>query len=235
MTQYGRQEFTEESSKTIAFLNDKMGEDILQANYSKVITKFSQLDIEQKKATLAVCISALSGEQSKRNKHIRIAAVRVIVALLPMSLGAVTSLLSRFLNKHHYEVHFTLFCYLDWAQEMPDASALTKDVLRLMENYLLKVPRKTALAAWMAADMLGEHWNEQEAAPLLIKTAQTAKYSVGRQFSIMGLEGILGRLPRESGTHRNILKIVRKISLPDHSEYVKKDAKAVLKHWRKAE
>lgn len=225
---------TVEGAKTIAFLNAEVGADILKADYANVIAAVNQLAVEQKVAILAVCVSALSGPQPSNNEAVRIAAVRVLVALLPLSLAAIADLLSRCQNKHHYEVHFTLFCYLDSAQEMPDASSLTKDVLLLVENYLMTVPRKTALAAWMAGDMLGEHWNEQEAAPLLMRTAQGAKYSVGRELSVLGLGDMLGRLPVGSAFHKDILKTVRKVSSSDPSRYVREDAKMLLKQWRKS-
>jgi len=225
---------TVEGAKTIAFLNAEVGEDILKADYANVIAAVNQLAVEQKVAILAVCVSALSGPQPSNNEAVRIAAVRVLVALLPTSLAAIADLLSRCQNKHHYEVHFTLFCYLDWAQEMPDAFSLTEDVLLLVENYLMTVPRKTARAAWMAGDMLGEHWNEQEAVPLLMKTAQGAKYSVGRLQSVFGLAHMLDRLPVESDTHKSILKALRKISSSDPSKDVRKNAKGELRDWRKS-
>ena len=225
---------TVEGAKTIAFLNGEIGADILGSEYSRVMTKINQLDVEQKESVLATCIPVLNGVQSRKNDAVRIVAVRVIVALLPTSLAAIADLLSRYQNKHHYEVHFTLFCYLDWAQEMPDASSLTKDVLLLVENYLMTVPRKTARAAWMAGNMLGEHWNEQETAPLLMRTAQGAKYSVGRELSVLGLGDMLNRLPVGSAFHKDILKTVRKISLSDPSKYVREDAKMLLKQWRKS-
>lgn len=225
---------TEESRKLIALLDSRVKEDILRANYSDIIAKVVSLDAEKKAALLAVCVSVLTGPQSIKNEAVRIAAVRVIVALLPLSLGAITNLLNRFQNRGNYEVHFTLFCYLDAAQDMPDASSLTKDVLPLVEDYLMTVPRKTALAAWMAGDMLGEHWNEQEAVPLLMKTAQGGKYSVGRKHSVFGLAHMLDRLPVESNAHKNILKTLRRISSADSSKYVRESAKEELRDWRKS-
>ena len=224
---------TEEGGRIIALLDSKIEENILYADYSKVVAKVALLDDEEKASVLALCVPDLTGPQSSKNEAVRIAAVRVIVALLPLSLGAIADLLSRFQNKHNYEVHFTLFCYLDWAQEMPDASVLTRMVLPIVEKYLLTVPRKTARAAWMAGNMLGEHWNEQEALLLLTRAAHGARYSVGRQLSILGLGEMLERTPMGSQTHKDILKILRKISLSDPSRYVKEDAKMLLRHWRK--
>lgn len=129
-------------------------EELLQTEYSEVIAKSSGLAVEEKHAVIAACVLALNGEQTKKNEQARVAAVRAIVALLPLSLGTVAGLLNKRQNRHHYEVHFTLFCYLDWSQEMPAASSMTKDILQMVQNYIMAVPRTTARAAWMAGDML---------------------------------------------------------------------------------
>jgi len=221
---------TNEISKVLAFLDSKAQESILHTEYSLVIAKFNQIDLEEKIAILTVCTSALSDEQLNKHQAIRITAVRVIVALLPMSLGTIVELLNRRLNRYDYETHFTLFCYLDWVQEMPDSSSLAKAVLSLVEDYLMTVPRRTARAAWMAADMLGSHWNEQEALPLLIKTVQGAKHSVGRLGSLLGLGKVLNRLPIESNAYKHLLKTLHQVSLFDDSKYVKEEARTLIDH-----
>lgn len=223
----------EEGRRVPALLDGIVGENILQANYFNVIAKVAPLDAEAKASLLAACISALTGPQSSKDDAVRIAAVRGIVALLPLSRGAIADLLNKFQSRDDYEVHFTLFCYLDWAQEMPAAPALTADVLMIAENYLMIVPCETARAVWMAGDMLGGHWNEQEAAPVLMRTSQGAKYSVGRMGGLVGLKELLDRLPTESDSHKDILRAVRKISTSDPSKYVKEDADFLLRYWRK--
>lgn len=224
---------TEEGRKVLAYLDSEVGENILHANYSDVLAKVTSLGVEAKASLLAACISALTGPQSSKDDAVRIAAVRGIVALLPLSRGAIADLLNKFQSRDDYEVHFTLFCYLDWAQEMPAAPALTADVLMIAENYLMIVPCETARAVWMAGDMLGGHWNEQEAAPVLMRTSQGAKYSVGRMGGLVGLKELLDRLPTESDSHKDILRAVRKISTSDPSKYVKEDADFLLRYWRK--
>lgn len=224
-----------EGREVLDFLDDEVRENILQADYSDVVAEVASLESEAKVSLLTVCVSSLIGPQSIESEAASIAAVRVLVALLPLSLGAITNLLNRFQNWDNYEVHFTLFCYLDWVQKMPDAPSLTRKILPLVENYLMTVPRKDARAVWMAGDMLGGHWDEQEAIPLLIRTSQGAKYSVGRMGGLVGLKEVLDRLPPKSDAHKDILKTLRKISISDSSKYVKEDAKLLLRHWRKLE
>ena len=215
----------------ISYDIQKEADEILQQEYSAVIARISGLADEQKHTALAACVAALDGEQTTKNMSLRIAAGRVIVALLPLSFGAIAELLTRRQNRHHYEVHFTLFCYLDWSQEMPAAASVAKDVLLLVKNYLMTVLRPTARAAWMAGDMLGDHWNTAGAMPLLIQTAQTARYSVGRQAGLLGLEKILERLSASEAAYADALALIAEVSLSDRSRYVREDANAVLGRW----
>ena len=213
-------------------LNDIFGTSILDADCFVLIEKTSRFRRERKNAILDLCYLSLSTEQSKDNEGNRVAVVRAIMSLLPESLTMVRELIDKRSCESDYETHFTLFCYLNWAQDISESPVLKRDVLLILENYLLTVSRQTARAVWMAADLLGCHWSVEEAVPLLIRTAQEAKYSVGRRGSIMGLENILDEIPVTNDDHKKILKILRKISLSDKSKYVKDDAKAAVARWR---
>lgn len=219
-------------SDALAFLNNSFGENILDAEPLQLIVKSRRLDSEHKKKILDLCHVFLSTEQSKDNESTRVAVVRAIMSLLPESLTMVRELIDKHSCESDYETHFTLFCYLNWAEDISDLPSLKRDVLLILENYLLTVSRQTARAVWMAADLLGCHWSVEEAVPLLIRTAQEAKYSVGRRGSVMGLENILDGIPVTNDDHKKILKILRKISLFDKSNYVKDDAKAAVARWR---
>lgn len=227
-TRSNSQQEVEKDNSVIASLCEKIDADILAADYSDVVEKMGQLSVKAKEDMLALCITALEGRQSKKSRQARIAAVRAIVALLPLSLGAITSLLSQCQSKYQYEVHYTLFCYLDWAQEIPANSAVAREVLLVVEKYLMTVPCTTARAAWMAGDMLGGHWNEQESMPVLIKAAQTARYSAGRQSGLLGLEKMLGRLSGNETARADMLEAIAKVSLSDRSKSLKREATALL-------
>lgn len=219
--------------ETLAILNDSFGENILDAEPLQLIERARRFDNKHKEEILDLCLSSLRTKQSKENEVSRVAVVRAIISLLPESLMIVKELVNKHSNKSDYETHFTLFCYLNWAQDIAEPPILKRDVLLILENYLLTVSYQTARAVWMVADLLGNHWNVAEALPLLLRTAQEAKYSVGRRGSVMGLENILGELPVTTNDHKNILKVLQTISHTDKSKYVKEDATAAVARWRK--
>ncbi len=223
---------TEKNENILDGLNKRVDGDVLALNYAHAIAQIAQLSPEEKTRLLMDCAAVLRNERASKDERLRITAVRVLVALLPMSLEVITSLLNKFAGRHHYEVHYTLFCYLDWAQEMPYAASLTQSILPLVETYFLSVPRQTAHAVWMAADMMGEHWDVREAIPLLTGTALATRYAVGREGSILGLEKIVGRLAAGSSEEEKVLKTLREVSLSDRSGRVRKEAQSVLRERR---
>ena len=219
---------TEANDSILADLNRRVGGDILVLNYAHVIAQIARLNPEEKTHLLAYCVAALRDERARKDERLRITTVRAVVALLPLSLEMVADLLVNFSSKHDYEIHFTLFCYLDWTQEMPDALPLTKSVLPLVENYLLQVPRETARAAWMAVDMLGDHWDTTEALPVLINVARNARHSVGREGGILGLEKALERLTVENSASHDVLEVLQGVSFTDRSRRVREEAQSVI-------
>jgi len=224
---------TDDYANAVALLNAQVGGDTLAQNYAHVLDEIAELDPGDKLRLLASCDTVLNDERVGQDTSTRITAVRILVALLPLSLEAITDLLSRFAGRRDYETHHTLFCYLEWVQEMPKAAILTQSILPLVEAYFLNVPRQTARAVWMAADMMGEHWNEQTAVPLLTKTVKAARYAAGRQGSLLGLEKALARLTAGSNAEAELLKTLRGVSLSDRSGRVRAEAREVLRGWRK--
>ena len=225
----------DEYVNALALLNAQAGGGILAQNYSHVLDEIAQLDVEAKTRLLTACSTVLNEERVGQDTQGRITGVRVLVALLPLSLETISSLLSRFAARHDYETHFTLFCYLDWSQQRPETPPPAQSILPLVETYFLTVPRQTARAVWMAADMMGEHWDEHEAIPLLTRTVLAARYAVGREGSLLGLEKVLARLPVGSREEAELLKTLRSVSLSDRSRRVREEAREVLRErWKKS-
>ena len=79
---------------------------------------------------------------------------------------------------------------------------------------------------------MGEHWDAREAIPLLTGTALAARYAVGREGSILGLEKVMGRLAAGSSEEKKVLKTLREVSLSDRSGRVRKEAQSVLRERR---
>src|SRR5262245_43819822 len=124
----------------------------------------------------------------------RVGAVKVLVALLPRSMNSLKNLLSDKRSSWSYEVHFSIFCFLDDAQEMLKSLATRRKILAMAEAYLLQVRSDRASAAWMAGDMLGDHWDLQESMPVLMRATVGARFAAGRAGAQHGLRQAISRV-----------------------------------------
>jgi hypothetical protein len=86
-----------------------------------------------------------------------------------------------------YEIHFSLFCFLGDAQILGLDEAVTQQLRAFISEYIHSTPKNTAKALWMAADLLGEHWNDEHALAALLSAATNAAYADGRRAAIYGL------------------------------------------------
>lgn len=216
-------------TNTSTLIDEIVGMDILRTDYEDVLLAVAALDDGDKARLFEVSRSALAGIKSNRERDLRVSAVRAIVALLPLSLDSITELLRNFSGTQDYETHYTLFCYLNWTQRVPEAASLKRSVLPLLEGYLMRVPRETARAAWMASDLLGCHWDATEALPILLRTARQAGHAAGREAAVLGLEKVLAGLPAQSSHLGGILDVLWQVSLYDRVPAVRREAETIWK------
>jgi len=179
------------------------------------------------RALLRQARKTLYTKELAEREDLRIASVKVLVASLPETLGDIEILLTDFSSESSYEVHFTLFCYLDEVLYFPKANALAPRVVCLVESYLSNVRESTAMAAWMAGDLLGDHWKSKEALEILIRVAMKARYKTGRAGSIHGLCHALDWASDE--WRKEIVSALRRIARTDGSKSVRLDAQRVLR------
>jgi hypothetical protein len=170
--------------------------------------------------------SSLRGPRFVTDTDRRLAAVRFLVAGLPASLPHIRTLLARRRSVWNYEVHFSLFCWLDEVQSQhrfpASSKKLDRDALFLVEEYLLVVPRRTAYAAWMAGDLLGDHWRQPDGAVILLRTLRHARFAAGRSGVIHGLVHASANLPPSWAA--KIEKALMEVAKHDRSESVRRDA-----------
>lgn len=112
----------------------------------------------------------LYGELTALGERDRIAATKVLLAMLPESEPAVLDLLGpeRDVSSQAWECRFTLFCYLDQVPPMiSDESRLR--ILSAVEQLAIRNANDAdSSAKWMFRHMLEDHWPyRQEAAELL--------------------------------------------------------------------
>ncbi len=160
-----------------------------------------------------------------RKESLRIAAAKVLVASLPETFGDIQSFLTDFSRPLSYEVHFTLFCFLD-PDELPNREGLRRRIFSLVKSYLMNSNAKTGSAAWMAGDLLGDHWRRREAVDALCEIAANAEHPVARESAIHGLAHALDWA--SPARRKRILGLFEKISSMDTCESVRLSGRMAL-------
>jgi hypothetical protein len=177
---------------------------------------------------LAICNSAFNSVSSRKDEITRVACARVMVALVPDSIESIKYWINKITGEYIYEVHFSLFCLLDVVPELPNGKMFAKEIPLIVEKYLMDIKSDTAHAAFIAGDLLGDHWHIAEALPVLIRLAQEARYIAGRSSAIHGLSHILSRLPASHSITKDVVSLLAKISIKDPSNSVRLSAKLAL-------
>ena len=179
--------------------------------------------IKNKEEIVGICKEVLEEKALIQNKKERVVLIKVLISLYPYSIEIIRDLLNTKISKNDYEIHFTLFCYLNFINE--NHLEYKNELKNELINYLINVPQKTAYAAWMLGDMLGAHWDLTESVPILIIAASHAKYLAGRLGALHGLEHALKKSPPFENI---ILLSLKNISRKDSSSEVREYASGIL-------
>jgi hypothetical protein len=156
----------------------------------------------------------------------RVRAVKVLVALLPESWAIVQRWLRAGAEPRTHEVLFTLFCFLDDIPSEPRTKALRGTVLKLVEDFLIQVRKDPKLAAWMAGDLLGDHWELQESLPILFRVAKGARFVAGRKAALHGLAHALSRT--KGSSRSRIRRVLAEVQEADRSGTVRQESEFIL-------
>lgn len=147
---------------------------------------------------VTICNALLEDRAYGRTDRNRISAVKLLVALLPDSYPLVRKWIFRTGDVYFYEVQFTFFCFLsDIFSFTPPHPATTTDILDLAKEYLDRVPSDEAYNAFMAADMLGDHWTGDAGIGALVEVARHSRNPVGKKAALGALEDAArrGKMP----------------------------------------
>jgi len=177
-----------------------------------------------RKALLSTIEKAL--RRTRLDESTRQAAVKTTIALLPESEGLIERTLDARARESDYETHFTMFCFLDVVQDIPAFQVVAHRIPRLVRRYLMGVRSDAALAAWMAGDLLGDHWAGQEGLDVLREVLRKARSPVGRRAAVHGLAHRMAAAKGES--RRSIGAALGEASAQDRNEAVRSYARRVL-------
>ena len=211
-------------------VRDVLALDPYESSVDAISGTIRRLRKKEREHVLSICKKVVNNDKIglRRNDAIRVAAIKVIVAAAPHSAKIIQRIIRNKSDRNAYELHFTLFCFLDQLRNIPNARQLSHLMLSHVRGYLQDVKYDTARAAWMGGDLLGEHWPLEESLPVLIQVAREAKYAVGREAAVEGLEKAFKRVDASSAHRRQILSLLRDVSVDDRSDKVRRAARYVL-------
>jgi hypothetical protein len=198
------------------------------ASFEALANKVQGLKPVERARLLSLCERTLRKESLRSIEQVRVAVIKILVALLPDSILNIRRWINKRSGRMVYEVHFSLFCFLDCVRDLTNAKEFSEEILSLLEAYLLNTRSETAQAAWMAGDLLGDHWSLEEALPVLTKLAKEAKFTAGRSGALHGLSHVLARVT-DHPTKQAIVGIVGDVSRHDRSKKVRDCARLILK------
>jgi hypothetical protein len=191
---------------------------IENCNYdsSSILDELKKLDHSQQATLENYAARMLADYHLRRNEELRNGAVRLIVALLPKTFPFLEKLLSDFSIPLWYEVHFTAFSALDRSDLNKTDQ---KQVLALVERYLINVSSDAGFAAWKAGDMLGDEWYAHDTVEILTRVVRSARYVAGRNGALHGIQHAMSEAtPSEK---ERLLSLVRKVASEDTSAEVR--------------
>ncbi len=207
-------------------------------NHSDSHNKWIELAHEKQASVLALLISEMS--TNSRNtllaaikyqmnqsqlvavERTRVALTRLLVALVPESWSVIRSLIQqRKGNRLSEEVRFSLFCTLDDLPGLAGGAEYSSDAACLVGDYLRCAKSRVAQAAWMAGDLLGDHWDPHEGVPILIDVLKNGKYAEGRLAALHGLEQAMGHPHSQSRNIGDIRQVISFVANDDRSSRVR--------------
>jgi hypothetical protein len=179
------------------------------------------LPLLKRKAMVEKLVRLLTSAEARVDR-VRIPACKLLIALLPLSEETIKMLLMKLAHKMDYEIQFTVFCYLDELLVLDPLPSFVNDVPMVIHEYLNRIQKDTARAAWMAADLLGDHWPPKEALPVLLRLAEEGRHRVGRSVAAKGLIKLLPRI--QQSERKKVLHTLKRLSERDRSNKVKQAA-----------
>ncbi len=187
-----------------------------------------------KGARLELALDAAHGlvrETGRRGESNRILLAKALVALLPVSLGAIRALMVKKPDRDTAEAQFSLFCFLDGAFDFAEGRRTAPALLEAVGTYIHAIKSNAARAAWMAGDLLGDHWPVNEALPVLLSAVRTAKHPPGREAALHGLSHALERANKRQ--QWAIIQVLRDVAAEDRSRIIRNYAQGILTNLRK--
>lgn len=204
--------------------------DIRVADMSAIVAQTRELTNAQRAKFVHTLAAVLIESAAKKNERDRLGIVKVLVCLVPESKSVLLQWLAPEPPGRKFEVQFTVFLFLCRLREVEGAEAFAEEIPKLVGHYLRNVRTETASAAWMAGDLLGDHWDLRSSLNPLLSIARSGRYVAGREGALQGLAEAAGRCGATN--RRRIFSVLREVASRDRSSSVRMVAQVVLDDLR---
>src|SRR5688572_6531249 len=91
----------------------------------------------------------------------RVAFVKILLADIANHYHLFEKLLANDKTDVDFEVHFSIFVFVDWMARLPIDKSISQKVFDRVVEYVHHGKKHTGQAVWMAGDFLGDHWHDR--------------------------------------------------------------------------
>src|SRR5207249_4968415 len=101
---------------SVSVLSEVLGLDAYTVNFGKLATRITKLSRSARIRLLRLCDQGFRDSVARQREATRVALAKTLIALLPDSFEVIKYWLSKRNELSVFEIHFSLFCYLDEVQ-----------------------------------------------------------------------------------------------------------------------
>lgn len=214
------------SNELRSFASNLLGDAALEASVGELRSGIALKERHTRTRLLARLAEVVGLASELTAERDRILVARLLVSLLPDSL----ELLQHILRSGHQgetlaELQFSTFVALSDGLGSEITPAIHLSLLDLIQTFLLQIASDDAQAAWMAGDLLGDHWPIEASLPILFHAAKHAHHAAGREGALHGLSHALLRVTKQQ--QWEIIGLVRQLAQTDRSASVRSYAASI--------
>jgi len=190
----------------------------------------SKLSVRARRRLLSHIDQEMDRPRIRALERTRVALAKLLIATVPDSWKIIRRLIAEPSGtKTGDEVRFSLFCFLDHVPYLTGGRKLTSEAACLVGDYLRCAVSNRGHAAWMAGDLLGDHWDVAQSVPILIDILATGKYAAGRLAALHGLEHAKEKADCADTIRESICRAIRQAARDDRSGRVRESAKRICR------
>lgn len=207
------------------FVRRTTGVDPRLAPVDRLTRALRSISADSRRTLVGSLKYAVCRQPSEVSEDEWISQAKLLLALLPETTELVRGLLGS-QARRDAELQFSLFCFLEELTRIPTARSLTREVPGLVETFVAARRTDWGMAAWMAGDLIGDHWPKATARRRLERVLNRGKFAAGRRAAIHGLAHLWAR--ERGGDRDRLAGVLRRAAKGDRDAVVRQAAQSIL-------